>query len=359
MNQEGRYSRVSRRIWSDARFTRLSAAEPNGQTLFMRLLTAPELGIIPGLIPIGEAALSEALGWPPEGFRKAFQEVFLEGLAKADWKARLVWVPKALKHNPPSSPNVIKGWASAWVEMPECALKTEAFYAISAFVKGLPKAFQEAFAKAFAKVFRNQDQDQDQDQDHKNPLPPSGQEPGQESQPVQGRDPRLGDCGLLGAECEHFAVGIRRATGKPCSTPKAFFGRDIARICHAHAGGRRGAELAAWIESAASTFAITVDPKYGGFTVKRWGEWEDGGRVGLQTAEEKPAPWVPPPPPTPEEREQVRAMMAAWDIKAALGSAPPSNEEGARARLGAEDGPEGLGGVAGPVNAKLAGAANA
>ena len=76
-----RYSKVSRRIWDDAKFRQLSAPPPNGQTLFLRLLTGPELTCIPGLFPMGEAAMAEALGWDLEGFREAFREVFAKGLA--------------------------------------------------------------------------------------------------------------------------------------------------------------------------------------------------------------------------------------------------------------------------------------
>lgn len=163
-----RYSKVYRRIWNDARFRALSAPPPNGQTLFFRLLTGPELGNIPGLFSVGEAALAEALGWPLEGFRAAFAELSgeaipegfpegfpegyregsREGLAKADWKARLVWIPKAIHNNPPESPNVIRSWRLLWDELPECPLKLEAYRYVKAFVEGLGEPFRKAFAEA-------------------------------------------------------------------------------------------------------------------------------------------------------------------------------------------------------------------
>ena len=164
-----RYSKVSRRIWGDERFQRLTPAPPNGQTLWLRLLTGPELTVIPGLFAIGEAALSEALGWPLEGFRKAFAEVSREGMVKADWKARLVWVPKALSHNRPESPNVVRSWGSVFAELPDSPLKTEAYQALKAFVEGMGegfgKAFRQAFPEAFAKPSPNQEQEQEQEQE--------------------------------------------------------------------------------------------------------------------------------------------------------------------------------------------------
>ncbi len=164
-DKRSRYSRVYRRMWNDARFMALTAAPPNGQTLFQRLLTGPELTNIPGVFAAGEAGLAEALGWPLEGFREAFGEVSREGLAKADWKARFVFVPKAIRHSKPESPNVVRSWKTAWDELPECSLKVEAFHAIRTFVEGLGKAFAEAFAEACPDPSPNQDQDQDQDKE--------------------------------------------------------------------------------------------------------------------------------------------------------------------------------------------------
>lgn len=179
-----RYSKVSRRMWNDARFRSLSAPQPNAQTLFTRLLTGPELTNIPGIIPVGEAALSEALGWPVEGFREAFREVFQEGLAKADWEARLVWVPNAIKHSEPESPNVVASWSTIWDEVPECALKCTAWESLrahmkargskwlEAFDKACPKPSNDpsgdAFRKALPKACPNQEQEQEQEQEEHN-----------------------------------------------------------------------------------------------------------------------------------------------------------------------------------------------
>lgn len=151
-----RYRKVSVRMWGDEKFRRLSAPPPNGRTLWLYLLTGPESGILPGVIVAGEAGLAEALGWSLKGFREAFAEVSREGLAEADWSARLVWVPKAPVHNQPQSPNVIKAWGEAWDLVPECALKSRVLEALEGFTQGLgegfAKAFQEAFRKALPQV---------------------------------------------------------------------------------------------------------------------------------------------------------------------------------------------------------------
>jgi hypothetical protein len=151
-------------MWNDAKVRRLSAPQPCGQSLWVRLLTGPELTNVPGLIPVGEAALAEALEWPVEAFRKAFGEVSREGLAKADWEARLVWVPKAIHHNQPQSPNVVSSWGTAWDEAPECELKAEAYRELESYCKAKGKAFLEAFRKACGKPSPNQEQEQEQEQ---------------------------------------------------------------------------------------------------------------------------------------------------------------------------------------------------
>jgi hypothetical protein len=143
-----RWSKVDRCIWGDAKFRALSSAQPNGQTLFLRLLIAPELGPIPGLFSAWEAGLAQALGWDLKPFRERFAELLREGLAKADWEAGLVYVPKAIKHNAPSNPNIVKGWAETWRLMPECALKDEAYHGLKLFVEPLGKGFAESFRVA-------------------------------------------------------------------------------------------------------------------------------------------------------------------------------------------------------------------
>jgi hypothetical protein len=82
-------------------------------------------------------ALAEELDWSGEEFREAFGEVSGKGLVKADWKARVVWIPKAVKYNQPESPNVVKSWRYTWDEIPECALKAEAHNRLAAFL-GVP-----------------------------------------------------------------------------------------------------------------------------------------------------------------------------------------------------------------------------
>lgn len=164
-----RYRKIDVRIWGDAKFQALSGLEPSGKALWLYLLTSPNTNSIPGLFRCGEAAMAEELDWPLKAFREAFGEVFREGLAEADWKARVIWIPNALKYNRPESPNVVASWAVSWDEIPECRLKHIANKALEDFTEGLGEAFAKAFAKACpkpsAKAMPNQEQEQEQDKE--------------------------------------------------------------------------------------------------------------------------------------------------------------------------------------------------
>lgn len=167
----GRYRKILTRMHADDKFRQLSKPQPNGQSLWQYLLTGPHTTSIPGLFVVGEAALAEALAWPLSGLRRAWREIEDLGMAKADWKARVVWLPNAIRHNAPESPNVVKSWRDAIDQVPECELKTTALAQFEAFLEGKG----QAFAKAFREVFKegsskplldpspNQEQEQEQE----------------------------------------------------------------------------------------------------------------------------------------------------------------------------------------------------
>jgi len=155
-----RYRPVSIKMWGDGNFRRLSAPQPNGQTLWTYLLTGEHTTALPGAFVAGEASLAEALGWPMKGFQKAFGEVLALGMAERDVKARLVFLPHAVKHNPPQSPNVVKAWRKAFNELPDCSLKQRIFETTIAQLKalGFGEAFTEAFGEAFPYTFAESEQ---------------------------------------------------------------------------------------------------------------------------------------------------------------------------------------------------------
>lgn len=170
---KGRYRKVEVKVWGDEKFRRLSPIPPCGQGLWLFLITGPHTGPIPGLFRAGRAAMAEELGWEVEAFDKAFSEALRQGMVEADFKSRVVWVPKAISHNRPESPNVVRSWRSEFDQIPECDLKRDAIEHLRAFVYGLgegfAKAFDESFGKALpkplAKAMPNQEQEQEQEQE--------------------------------------------------------------------------------------------------------------------------------------------------------------------------------------------------
>lgn len=168
----GRYRKVEVRTWGDEKFRALSPMPACGQGLWLFLITGPHTGPIPGLFRAGRAAMAEELDWELEAFDKAFQEAFQQGMVKADFKARVMWLPSAIKHNKPESPNVVKSWATEFDLIPECDLKREAFESLKASIHALGEAYAKAFnetfgkpsAKALPKTMPNQEQEQEQEQ---------------------------------------------------------------------------------------------------------------------------------------------------------------------------------------------------
>lgn len=172
-----RYRMLDVRIWCDKKFRSLTPLKPSGQALFLYLLSNPHTTSIPGLYRAGAGAMAEELGWSSMGFQRALKEVMSQGLVKADLKARVIFIPNAIKYNKPQSPNVVRSWAVHWDEIPECALKNEAYYTLELFVRGLGKAFAEAFDEAlskryakkttevFSKPCLNQEQEQEQEKE--------------------------------------------------------------------------------------------------------------------------------------------------------------------------------------------------
>ena len=155
-----RYRKVEVATWTDERFRELTPAPPNGQTLWLYLLTGQRTTALPGLVIANELVMASDLGWSVEAFREAFQEVFAKGMAEASWKGGLVVLTKALLDSTgdpretarPQSPNVIRSWAKAWDEVPDCDLKNKYLLRLESFSKALGEAFSKAFAEAFRKA---------------------------------------------------------------------------------------------------------------------------------------------------------------------------------------------------------------
>lgn len=155
---KSRYRKTEVRMWGDEKFRSLSPLPPSGQSLWIYLLIGPFTGPVPGLFKAGRAAMSEELEWSQEAFDKAFQEALDLGLVEADFKARLIWLPNAIRYNKPSNPNIVKSWREVIALMPDCDLKHRALSAIGKEITTLGPSYASVFKeilgnKPFTKPF--------------------------------------------------------------------------------------------------------------------------------------------------------------------------------------------------------------
>jgi len=177
-----RYRKIDVRMWNDAKFRSLSAPQPNARDLWVYLLTNPYTTSIPGLYHAFPETLARGLEWLPKPLGERFAELSRNGMAKADWTSGLVFIPRAIRYDPPANPNVVKGWASAWDELPECALKTEAYSFLLNELEPLGERFAEAFRNGcgnglpngLPNGMPNQEQEQEQEQEQDKDAPRGG-----------------------------------------------------------------------------------------------------------------------------------------------------------------------------------------
>lgn len=142
------YRKIEIRMWGDEKFCALSPMPACGQALWIYLLTGPHTGPIPGLCRAGRAGMAEQLEWALEDFDDAFAEITRHGMAEADFKARVVWIPKAIFCNPSTSKNAVLSWAKEWQLIPECPIKIKAYEALKSYIYQHAQSFSEAFDKA-------------------------------------------------------------------------------------------------------------------------------------------------------------------------------------------------------------------
>lgn len=142
-------------------------------------MTCPESSGLPGAIIAGRMQLAEILEWLPEPFDERFAELSSKGLAKADWKARLVWLPAGPKVNKPPNPNVLKSWGGPYRSLPDCPLKGEIYQEFKRLAKGLGERFEEAFREGFGEPYVEQNKNKNKDKEEV--IESSGLTPGRSS----------------------------------------------------------------------------------------------------------------------------------------------------------------------------------
>jgi hypothetical protein len=108
--------------------------------------------VLPGVFVAGRAAMAEALGWAQRDFDAASTETQDAGMAVYDSKTHLWFLPKALAHNPPASPNVVRSWRACLAILPECQLRERIVRELRAELAQESGAWIEAFDEALGLV---------------------------------------------------------------------------------------------------------------------------------------------------------------------------------------------------------------
>lgn len=165
MGFEQIWRRVYVRMWRRGSFTKLSKMQPTGQGLWCYLLTCPDSLPLPGAIVSGKAGLAEDLSWSPEDLARCWAELEREGMAEADWVAKLIWLPGAPAHNLPQSVMVAVGWGTAWRSLPDCDLKWRIKREVVEALKEGPRGAGEGFLRGCEAKKPGHDDDEYGDQD--------------------------------------------------------------------------------------------------------------------------------------------------------------------------------------------------
>lgn len=143
------YSIVLRRIWGDEKFRTLSK---NGKLMFLYFLTGPDCTVIPGLLTkMGLGTLCDRLDEKYPAVAKAWKEIELKDMARADWQAQVIWLPKGIIHNPPANQFVVTNWRN--IPLPECALIRQALGDMRARLACRPS---KELVAAFDRIYRQQ-----------------------------------------------------------------------------------------------------------------------------------------------------------------------------------------------------------
>lgn len=228
-----RYRKVSIRMWNDENFLALSSPAPNARDLWIWLITGPFTTPVPGVVLATMGGIADRLGWPPQATRRCWEEIEARRMATADWSNALIWLPKALEHNPPESCNVVVSWRKFLDEhVPECPLRAHLEACALRFLEGMAshgksKGFAEAFGRVYAGTIAEGTPGTFGDTGTgtgsvSTPQPPSGEGGGELTRPITRAERK-------------FAESVRRAYGRCPHTPQCLTGGEcIGRLVAGH-----------------------------------------------------------------------------------------------------------------------------
>lgn len=144
------YRRILTSIWRAEWWARLPERP---RLLWLRLATAPESTLIPGLVLVDVAAVAASLGWTREEVER-ISAALPTSCCRADWHAGVVWLPPVLGWNPPQSPKNVLGWRVSWAQIPDSPLRDEIREDLRIHCAGRLGGFEASFAAACPVIAR-------------------------------------------------------------------------------------------------------------------------------------------------------------------------------------------------------------
>lgn len=170
------YSKVERFLWRDPRFRRLS---DDAQKLWLYFLSCPNSTTCPGLFVAAPMVIIDDLCWADANASNFVEQIPVaiqrmscatEALCANRWMeydatTRVVHIIRALEHNMPESPNVVRSWAASLRSIPDCAVRRRWVQSAYATLAASPhpslmQAMLEALAKAAITLGDNGEQSQ-------------------------------------------------------------------------------------------------------------------------------------------------------------------------------------------------------
>jgi hypothetical protein len=149
------FRRVELYLWQDPRFR---AFHDDTKLIWLHLLTSPAHGRIrcEGLLmECTYVDVARYMGWANgdvdqyasavERVQGAFQTLAAMGWIEIDLRAEVVLLPQAVKHNPPSNPNVLTQWLNALGSVPPSLLRVH-------WVRTAAEAVRHRYGKGDARV---------------------------------------------------------------------------------------------------------------------------------------------------------------------------------------------------------------
>jgi len=114
------FAAVCPEVWRDKEYRKQLTLEQ--RHIWLHLLTSPTRTHFPGLLRTTIKEIAALVDLSPRKVAAAIEEFKKLGWAEYDAEEELLYLPKALKYNPPDNEKQLIHWVRVWSSFPECSL---------------------------------------------------------------------------------------------------------------------------------------------------------------------------------------------------------------------------------------------